>query len=1552
MNAILEVQNDCRVNSILFEFSNLSHICFTERNKILDNSKKPTSITNVILGKDDIEDQKLLELKKGLMSQFYQSYTNGCKSSFFINLKNDQEMTNILLALTLSSDFRLKTQSLQLFYELHSQINMTKINIDDSILLDSTNTKMSYLDSLNLSRALKRLAETTEKWYTNSDSAEFEALEIILAKIEDHLLQPQSKAAKAVYTEPISIDDDEDHEEGNQIEGPEELSDLEQYFCKEIKYVVNPFYQNIFRHLEIIESLIDLIKTDFNLLQPEKKNDLCMGPAYRTLMSKIYFILAYSCIDNQDNKSRVKEMMDTIFIEHMQKDLYNYGMYCFLYEYITDNNQMLKADELGLLINPILKLLNDKTLKDNRKMVLMVSLSQLARYQGIINQSNQCYLMQKVMPTINKNPIIDFANSKSLEIMAATLSEPQQIKVFGKAEIIVMEQTLAYYCCFLKYIRRGGEGRNNQTEYEAQIMLPLKSILCLLEVDHKNLAFTDTLLTFFWKIHVASSKRLPAQQEEIVLKILKILASNLKEYVNESENQQIYDTYILIGTYMERYESFMLKHYGRLIECCYSLMISLKCLKSIDKGSSEETLIENLIEGVFKYYQMATDEKFRVICLHFMIHLMQKTKPEIAEDAKYANMDDFKDLKRSVMSKGLRDIKPNTVKLTTKMIKHSFTIKQNNTQSSKSMTMTTMKHRTRLLEATGGQIPIEAALVEYLRTCKSQFFLSKEFENLADKEFQGLVEAINTLDSEHKSRSKGKSHRSKKTVSQFFRSMIQFLYWEAQTIQEKFILIIVQIFINFLKGNNSERDVEPGIDLDAGDKDHWKSQKLFNYRQSILVELDIVRLICKLLSINKSMMVNKQAIKLGTFVLEGGNTKAQQQFFKYLKEDKTNELFRELHDIIDGSFETIENYMQSKIDIRVYSILQEGEVKYSSGSFKGKKQIEDQKTKEKENDVEESVTNIRESIKIIKQALRFLQLLCEGHYLDMQNYLREQKQYESVNLRRDFVSTGARMLGSFIKINNKLSVDLGIQIIEFLVELIQGPCVENQQKLENCKVSEYCKDLLNDISMKKRFQSLWELDTKNSDSVSKLVSKSITLLGALLEGNHGKTYREQIAENVDFDFLVQFLVSELENFIIRKIKKPRKPSQTIDGEELVNIDEFIQNYKSKAKKDYLDEKLLESFQTFFFLQTICSGSKIQKILKGLPKREQLAYRFYEENSGCIEVVFNGYIQKYYFPIHPACSHLSSVMKEKFISTYNRESPNEKMIQFMRAIPKFIDYMDYSIARKTSRIPITYKTFGRVRDMLLVVGGIINGVFFIFGEHKIRLTESSLELNIHYNDEFILVSGILHLCLTVLTFFTWMYVSGPIVQMDAWRAKLIDIKSTIYSHLDNSEEKEICKIILQKNVVDQTFTEKQKLLKYYNSACEGNKGTDMLSHLDLLFFTTFNIVKNQDCRYFLFLILLSALAYAYSMPFLYTLFMFDVIDKFDTLKNVIKAFSYHKSQLISTLVLEAILIYIYSSFAYYYVGETFYNYGVDPKGENLCVGMWHCFTTIFSLVDFK
>ena len=98
-----------------------------------------------------------------------------------------------------------------------------------------------------------------------------------------------------------------------------------------------------------------------------------------------------------------------------------------------------------------------------------------------------------------------------------------------------------------------------------------------------------------------------------------------------------------------------------------------------------------------------------------------------------------------------------------------------------------------------------------------------------------------------------------------------------------------------------------------------------------------------------------------------------------------------------------------------------------------------------------SVEALEESVKkkyisMTIRILRFLQLLCEGHYSDLQNNLREQRTVDGVKspYSFDFVAYVSSIFTVYVKSYvNKYSTDLGNQIIETLIEFIQGPCCAN-----------------------------------------------------------------------------------------------------------------------------------------------------------------------------------------------------------------------------------------------------------------------------------------------------------------------------------------------------------------------------------------------------------------------------------------------------------------------------------------------------------------------------
>ena len=70
--------------------------------------------------------------------------------------------------------------------------------------------------------------------------------------------------------------------------------------------------------------------------------------------------------------------------------------------------------------------------------------------------------------------------------------------------------------------------------------------------------------------------------------------------------------------------------------------------------------------------------------------------------------------------------------------------------------------------------------------------------------------------------------------------------------------------------------------------------------------------------------------------------------------------------------------------------------------------------------------------------LRFVQLLCENHNLNLQNALCEQRNAEGKIISKsvNIVSQMARMFENYQKVINSLTIGLGIQLVDTLVEVI------------------------------------------------------------------------------------------------------------------------------------------------------------------------------------------------------------------------------------------------------------------------------------------------------------------------------------------------------------------------------------------------------------------------------------------------------------------------------------------------------------------------------------
>ncbi|XP_069500422.1 ryanodine receptor 1 isoform X4 [Ambystoma mexicanum] len=221
-----------------------------------------------------------------------------------------------------------------------------------------------------------------------------------------------------------------------------------------------------------------------------------------------------------------------------------------------------------------------------------------------------------------------------------------------------------------------------------------------------------------------------------------------------------------------------------------------------------------------------------------------------------------------------------------------------------------------------------------------------------------------------------------------------------------------------------------------------EKQKLL-YQQSRLHNRGAAEMVLQMISACKGetgAMVSS-TLKLGISILNGGNCEVQQKMLDYLK-DK-----REV-----GFFQSVQTLMQtcSVLDLNAFERQNKAE---------GLGMVTEDGTSEK----------VMADDLFTQDLFRFLQLLCEGHNNDFQNYLRTQtgntttiniiictvdyllRLQESIS---DFYwyYSGKDVIDDQGKRNFSKAMSVAKQVFNSLTEYIQGPCTGNQQSLAHSRL--------------------------------------------------------------------------------------------------------------------------------------------------------------------------------------------------------------------------------------------------------------------------------------------------------------------------------------------------------------------------------------------------------------------------------------------------------------------------------------------------------------------
>uniref|UniRef100_A0A671LFL9 Inositol 1,4,5-trisphosphate receptor n=1 Tax=Sinocyclocheilus anshuiensis TaxID=1608454 RepID=A0A671LFL9_9TELE len=288
--------------------------------------------------------------------------------------------------------------------------------------------------------------------------------------------------------------------------------------------------------------------------------------------------------------------------------------------------------------------------------------------------------------------------------------------------------------------------------------------------------------------------------------------------------------------------------------------------------------------------------------------------------------------------------------------------------------------------------------------------------------------------------------------------------------------------------------------------------------QCALDNVGVSELVIDLIVSTKNDRIFEESILLGIALLRGGNTQIQNSFYNQLhKQKKSEKFFKVFYD----RMELAQKAIRSSVSVNMFELSYiRGQLKDASSvtskaysTFRLEVYPEMESMGSGGDGMEEVVeeTQMSQAIIIMKPILRFLQLLCENHNRDLQNFLRDQNNKTNYNLVCETLqfldcicgstTGGLGLLGLYI---NERNVDLVKQTLETITEYCQGPCHENQ----TCIARHESNGI--DIIIALIVNPIDPLGKNRLDLVLELKNNASKLLLAIMESRHDSENADKI----------------------------------------------------------------------------------------------------------------------------------------------------------------------------------------------------------------------------------------------------------------------------------------------------------------------------------------------------------------------------------------------------------------------------------------------------------
>jgi len=373
---------------------------------------------------------------------------------------------------------------------------------------------------------------------------------------------------------------------------------------------------------------------------------------------------------------------------------------------------------------------------------------------------------------------------------------------------------------------------------------------------------------------------------------------------------------------------------------------------------------------------------------------------------------------------------------------------------------------------------------------------------------------------------------------------------------------------------------------------------------------------------------------------------------------------------------------------------------------------------------------------------RFLQLLCEGHNLRLQNFLRAQKNgIRSV----DLVSATANYVISCTSYICPLVVSEPLRALQALAEYIQNPCRQNQRVLVDTALVASSNSLLNAsveasakgtrLILEAIMASAGQTSSGTAEMSLQVVEDHITsCLGTFANGMHhlkAATITTLLAllECVDHPYIpgrmletlgdeplrlnMNNLLLEYNPALVRELRK-RGDIGPDEGEaaetaELLSDDERAEA-QAVAQQFYITYITLAEFDTS------------DRFRKGMTRDKIWDIDSLRKTVGAIEISRSGVLEKAYFIVPSLCQYLTHVSKQQILLGVNRANLQTMLTGFSEAFDSLYEEMKHQHRLQESKLLNLFRVTSDAREKVFFYNAIlINVLLLLFYNYECNKT---------------------------------------------------------------------------------------------------------------------------------------------------------------------------------------------------------------------------------------